>query len=1173
MSLLLLSGRTVSLSANSEGLEFTINSPGADLSDPSTWPSPSQLSSDEALALTDLQLLLEQELASPSGASATVSPLDWTLGTELGAKALTAFTAPSHLLLTVDRLSDLGRPDFRYVLRWREGDREIAITRFGPYIRHDATGRVMHLDARTVALVEGMEQFNALPPERRTQGAAWGTFARIREDAAASGALLDEYLLSNTVVIPTTIGLIIREHEDGSISFEPRVPELPDAATFTAKFMDLERHDLPEVETLTDASGRRVRILFSEPQREVLRRIRRVRGVSGPDADRLKVDPAAAFDGVADHIDLANIGREYGPRVIGIGKLKLPTDVKVDGGLRISDILGIAKPEALEAASDEEASSASNETPVTHKRSTVAIDVLDAETKRPLTLRFTNADEVAAVLEQARAALRTGESAMEYVGRRVVVEPALVEALSAHVAPDSARHRSDDIGVVGTNGHLYLLIDEHEETLTPALLVNPQDDDDVQATDSPLPRTLLTGVTLQPHQREGVRWLAATHAARGRRGGILADDMGLGKTLQILTHVAHLIESGAIDDPTAPGNNGPWRPVLIIAPLLLVESGIWTEEMQRHFADEGRVFEPWVVLRDEGLEKVRQPTTERDFLGKPLLDPARIMRHKVVITTYETLVAYQHSLAQRIGGRPMWSLVVFDEAQQIKSPATKKSYAAKAVDARFKIAATGTPVETRLRDLWNLLDTVEPTRLGTQRHFVETYEKPAQNATDATERLQALDRLRSALHYQRPSAYLLRRDKSVLKSLPPKIEHRPRCDMTADEREIHGRLMASMVGTGAGKRALAALNGLHLATQHPVLAGGKGSLSDTSGLIASSSRLGTLVEILRQIEGVGEKALIFARSVDAQRLLADVLGRVFDRRIDVINGETGSENPRRLGGTGAARRQVLHRFRTEPGFGAIILSPFVAGVGLTLVEANHVIHYGRWWNPAVEGQATDRAFRIGQQRPVHVYYPILTDPTGQIRQTFDEALDALITSRRGLATDFLSPRTEDEEGAALLETLAATDGSPATGKPEPPELERLELRDIAALLMETARIRGEQAAWLGMEGRLGAHVLRRASASIKAIRIAREASEPELEIARGAAESWRSVLGVERVEAELVTHRGDGSGSGIVRSWSTIVDEAKAAGAEVVSTFAATHEVCDAARARSILFPDGATLV
>ncbi len=1168
MSLSLLSGQTVALSATTKGLEFILRLPGADLSNPSTWPSPSRLSSEEALALTDLQLLLEQELATPSGASAMVSPLDWTLGVELGAKALTAFTAPSHLLLTVDRESALGRPDFRYILRWHEGEREVAITRFGPYIRHDSTGRVMHLDARTVALVEGMEQFNALPPERRHQGAAWGAFAKIREDAAASGALLDEYLLSNTVVIPTTIGLTIRDHGDGSISFEPRVPELPDAAAFTTKFMELERHDIPEVETLTDSAGRRVRILFSEPQREVLRRIRRVRKVSGTDAQRLTEDPAAAFDGIADHIDLASINREYGPRVIGVGTLKLPTDVRNEGGIRISDLLGVAKAEPSQSSENDGTLEASQtKPPPSTQRSIVAIDVLEAETKKPVTIRFSSPDSLAAVLDQARTALGNGESVMQHEGVKVFVEPALVEALAAHVAPDPVK-RSDDIGAVGVTGHLYLLIDEHEDSLTEALLVKPEEGDTVPDIAPQIPTTLSPDVSLQPHQREGLRWLASTQSASGRRGGILADDMGLGKTLQLLTHIAQLIESGSLNDTLTQGSNGPWRPVLIIAPLLLVESGTWTEEMRRHFADEGRVFEPWVVLRDEGLEKVRQPTTERDYLGKPLLDPARLMRHKVVITTYDTLVAYQHSLAQRIGGRPMWSLVVFDEAQQIKSPSTKKSYAAKAVDARFKIAATGTPVETRLRDLWNLLDTVEPTRLGTQRHFVETYERPAQNAADATERREALDRLRTALHYQQPSAYLLRRDKSVLKTLPPKTEHRPLCEMTAEERDIHGRLMASMRGTGSGKRALAALNGLHLATQHPVLAGGKGSLSDTDGLLRSSSRLGVLIDILRAAENAGEKALIFARSVDAQRLLADLLGRVFDRRIDVINGETGGDNPRRLGGTGAARRQMLLRFRNEPGFGAIILSPFVAGVGLTLVEANHVIHYGRWWNPAVEGQATDRAFRIGQTRPVHVYYPILTDPTGEIRQTFDEALDALITSRRGLATDFLAPRSEDEEGSALLEALGAVASAPSKREQNQRRVEDLGMRDIAALVIETARAHGERAVWLGADGRLGAHVLTRSPASIRAIRIATEVNEKELELSRRAAEAWRSVLGVNQVEPRLVAGlHGKERRADHAESWSSILEAALAAGTDTVSSFAATQEECDAAEARSQLFP------
>ncbi len=1138
----LVDGASLRVVATTVGVQFSFAKTGIDAGDPASWPPPDALAPAERAVATDLQLLLEQELAVESDSAAILPVADWPLAVELGIRSLTAFSAPSHLLLAVDRSDDLGRPDFRYVVRWLQGEHEVAVTRAGSYVRQESSGRVMHLDGRTVALVEAMDAFNALAPKDRGKTAAWTAFASIRDDAAATGALLDRYLADNSVIIPNTIGLAVRDHGDGSITFEPRVAGLPDADAFTTKF--LERTSTDAVETLTDAKNRRVRVLFSEPQLEVLRRMRSVRKLRGDDAKRLSKDPAAAFDGVADAVDLLNIERQYGPRVIGVGALKLSSDSHNDSGRRITDLLGYGTESAPppESNPDQRTGSSPDLKPA---RAAVSIDVVDAVDGTLRTLRLQGDEGVSELHAEVVKAISSGVERIEFGGVKVLVESALEAVLRAHrVDRTVAAVSQEDVGRVGRSGHLYLLIDEHEDTLTTALLVPDDEPATVEIAVDYLPASLLPSTTLQDYQRDGIQWLASTRAAQGRRGGVLADDMGLGKTLQLLTHVAHLIESRALDDAVGQGPNGPWRPVLIVAPLLLVESGTWTEEMRRHFKDAGQGFEPLVVLRDEGIDKVRHVGAGRDLLGKPVLDPARLMRHKVVITTYETLVAYQHSLAQLIDGRPLWSLVIFDEAQQVKSPATKKSHAAKALDARFKIAATGTPVETRLRDLWNLLDTVEPTRLGTQRHFVAEYERPAQNAPDASSRRAALDRLRTVLHYQEPGAFLLRRDKSILTSLPPKIEHRPRCEMTGEERKANAGIIAIMRGPGGKRAALSTLQKLHLASQHPVLLERNPQFDNIESLISASSRLRATVEVLREVKAAGEKAIIFARSVDGQRLLAHVLGHVFGRRIDVLNGETGLGAGRLGGGTGSVRRNMLARFRGTVGFDVIVLSPFVAGVGLTLVEANHVIHYGRWWNPAVEGQATDRTFRIGQTRPVHVYFPILTDPTGEIAQTFDEALDVLISSRRGLATDFLSPVPEEEDAAQLFATIRGTkqvsdlqESSPVAQTPTSDT--------VAGLMLAAAEREGERAVWLGADGRLGAHALRTHGDLLKVIRIVERSTEFEASSARDAAAAWERVLSGRKAVPVLVS-RDRGSLPDIEQlSWDQVGDQASSSGLTV----------------------------
>jgi hypothetical protein len=206
--------------------------------------------------------------------------------------------------------------------------------------------------------------------------------------------------------------------------------------------------------------------------------------------------------------------------------------------------------------------------------------------------------------------------------------------------------------------------------------------------------------------------------------------------------------------------------------------------------------------------------------------------------------------------------------------------------------------------------------------------------------------------------------------------------------------------------------------QHPALVPRYDPIS-AAVAIATCPKLSAVITCLHEIHRKREKALIFTRSLDMQQLLAGAIGEEFGIDVDIVNGATN-----RKGKTASAettRKGIVRRFRDSEGFNVLILSPDVAGIGLTLVEANHVIHYGRWWNPAKESQATDRVYRIGQTKDVHVYYPICRDPAGAF-ETFDEKLDALISRRKSLARDFLAPMpTESELERELLDQVVLTD--------------------------------------------------------------------------------------------------------------------------------------------------------
>jgi len=498
-------------------------------------------------------------------------------------------------------------------------------------------------------------------------------------------------------------------------------------------------------------------------------------------------------------------------------------------------------------------------------------------------------------------------------------------------------------------------------------------------------------------------------------GALLADDMGLGKTYQALALLAWA------------GQQEPHpRPVLIVAPTGLLAN--WRAEIARHLEPDalGRV----VAAYGAELGRLRGGAGRDIDSGTSALDPGAWAQAGVVLTTYETMRDYHLSFA-----RQPFAAILYDEAQKLKNPASQITRAAKTLNARFTLAMTGTPVENRLQDLWSIFDVVHPGLLGSSKAFEETY--PAE-----PERLQALhDRLTQPLDGQ-PPVLLRRLKEECLDSLPKKLVRTLPMPMPPRQAEAYNRVVAralAIKGTGQRGRMLEVLAQLRGVSLHPLSPDEAGSDAD---YFDDSARLQTLFSLLTQIAGAAEKVLIFCESLAMQALLAAEIRRRFDLPHPV---------PRIHGGvSGEARQAAVDTFQARgAGFDAMILSPKAGGVGLTLTAANHVVHLSRWWNPAVEDQATDRAFRIGQTRDVTVYLPQAVHPDPALAATsFDLKLHALMERKRTLSRGLFAPGEDQSDADALFDAIV-TDGAaeplPAaaapslTPAPEQPPRRRLSL--------------------------------------------------------------------------------------------------------------------------------------
>lgn len=506
-----------------------------------------------------------------------------------------------------------------------------------------------------------------------------------------------------------------------------------------------------------------------------------------------------------------------------------------------------------------------------------------------------------------------------------------------------------------------------------------------------LPRCLRPEIELKKHQLYGVAWFQHL-VGKGTsqcRGALLADDMGLGKTLQLLSLLAWYYER----NPTS-------APSVIFAPKSLLEN--WANESKKFFTQS---FPEVLVLYGDALSSRKQPLGLIDSQLQQkgiveLLKPDWAGSSKVIVTTYEVLTAYEFSLAKQ-----PFAFVICDEAQRIKTPATLVTLAAKKLKADFRIACTGTPVENSLADLWCLFDLVQPGLLGALEEFGKTYRRPIE--CESEDQVEALKRLQAAIAPQ-----TLRRTKAdIAADLPKKYfaakksseaalefkdslgeDERLEVQLTEHQRILYKgglkKLQDAAQESNGRKRAQLSFGALHLmkaVCAEPYCLPGSKFLVDKGGRethLANSPKLAWLLGRLQEVRNAGEKAIVFTELREVQAALYYFLKDAFGLRPFIINGDS------------QGRQGYIDRFSATSGFDVIILSTLAAGAGLNVTAANHVFHFTRAWNPSKEAQATDRAFRIGQERDVFVYCPtvVADDFT-----TFEVRLDQLLKRKAGLA--------------------------------------------------------------------------------------------------------------------------------------------------------------------------------
>src|ERR687885_179327 len=470
--------------------------------------------------------------------------------------------------------------------------------------------------------------------------------------------------------------------------------------------------------------------------------------------------------------------------------------------------------------------------------------------------------------------------------------------------------------------------------------------------------------TLRPYQLRGVSWL--TFLERWGLGACLADDMGLGKTIELIAFLLHLKEQEVLEAPT-----------LLVCPTSVL--GNWEREVKK--------FGPSLkAIVHHGDKRAK---------GKAF---ARTVKDKQLVITSYPLVYRDAATLEDVS----WQGIVLDEAQNIKNPGAKQSKAVRELKAGFHIALTGTPVENRLSELWSILDFLNPGYLGNQQFFQRRFAMPIEKFGDRD----SLQTLRSLVQ-----PFILRRlktDKEIIQDLPEKQEMNVFCGLSAEQATLYQKLVdesleeiESSEGIKRHGLILTLLLRLKQVCNHPAQYLKEKNLGDSK----RSGKLLRLQEMLEEAISEGDRALIFTQFAEWGKLLQPYLGKQLGWETLFLYGSTKKQQ----------REEMVDRFQNDPeGPRILLLSLKAGGTGLNLTRANHVFHVDRWWNPAVENQATDRAFRIGQTRNVQVHKFVCTG-------TLEERINEIIESKKQLAEqtvdageDWLTQMDTDQLRSLLL---------------------------------------------------------------------------------------------------------------------------------------------------------------
>ena len=926
------------------------------------------------------QWLLFKELfdngqAEPSGIGIHLSS-DEVCRLDSVEQELLGLPEPYPFDLEIRSFGTLNEPAFRYNYQFLRPDRKpLHPERIGCILRLTEEWAYL-LTHEQFVLLEELDAFNRREAADKSFQSNLLDFANIKGLAKQTGVELERYLNQEEVVVPQTVRLRLRESGDA-------VEIIPDVAGVDSEKFEEVFDKFPNPETtynLPQPDGGRTRVLFQEEQRAALQTVKRYRHVSREQLAEITKEPQAYFDPEVVELDPTDETPSFSERVreIGIYQLRVYPFVSPYKSQWIPGIL------------------------------------VDDGTEKQTKIQIKTKAELEKLQQAIDEAKQADQTYLTWEGKKLPVSE--VEQHLPFIEKQLKHRRKPS-----------RIPDEKSETVVLIIEENIDDSDYVETSDSSIkepfrhllefPPNLKKEFKLLPHQEEGLAW-AQQLWKKEYPGGLLADDMGLGKTLQVLCFLEWHHAKFRLQESQR-------KPYLIVAPIALLEN--WAAEYPKFF-DEGVL--DFVTLYGKALQTFKCEPEDAAASYVPeikgaehlpqlrrqrgRLDVKRLRNANLVLTTYETVRDFQLDL-----GVIPWAAVVIDEAQRIKTPGTLVTNALKALKTDFRLALTGTPVENSLMDLWCITDFVAPGYLDSAKNFNRNFCLPLEKPETDIRALGEQIRVRIGVHLKR------RLKADILNDLPEKRTHVEECQQEMPPKQVERYQAAlqsaqepELAEVQSRNRILQVLHQLRDISDHPLLADSQWEQLPTSELIAQSAKLIVTVKLLERIVRADEKVILFSERRKTQHLLAHVIREQFSlENVSIVNGDTPGSTQRE-NSMKMSRQQAVDRFQATSGFNAIVMSPLAAGVGLNITEANHVIHYSRWWNPAKEDQASDRVYRIGQTRPVHVYLPMATHPDFQ---TFDVILHELLEQKRQLSQGALFP-TEQAEVTPLdlLTSLQAT---------------------------------------------------------------------------------------------------------------------------------------------------------